>query len=119
MNQTIEPTQSLDLNPVDSPKPKSVFRLRTSCWSDGNSIHVKKTLTRLKRLSIGDYEHLLDEAVNIGAHDAIGMITNLHECKDGLYVAKMINVQEDWETGITEDWEYRLISYNPESSLIP
>lgn len=115
MDQTIEPTQSLDFNPAASPKPKSVFRLRTSCWSDGNSIHVKKTLTRLKRLSIGDYEHLLDEAVNIGAYDTIDMITNLHECQDGLYVAKVINVQTDWETGITEDWEYKLIPYALES----
>lgn len=90
-------------------KNESIFRLQTSCWHDQRSLHVKKSLTRLKRLSPGDYEHILDEAVNIGAYDAIEMITNLSECKDGIYKAVVIDEQIDWETGFVEDWRYKLV----------
>lgn len=108
------------INPISeatntkSEPQRSVFRLRTNCWHDDNSIHIKRSLTRLKRLSSGGYEHLLDEAINIGAYDAIEMINNLSECKDGVYVAVFVEGYRDYETGILEDWEYKLVPYNPD-----
>lgn len=98
-------------------KSESIFRLQTSCWHDQRSLHVKRSLTRLKRLSSGDYEHILDEAVNIGAYDAVEMITNLSECKDGVYKAVVIDEQTDWETGFVEDWRYKLVPVEPSTGV--
>lgn len=96
--------------------PLIVVRLRTSCWLDGSGIHFKKTLRVLKRMSSG-HDFLTDEVYNTGSQETIFKITNLNECEDGLYEVCIINETRDWETGFTDDWEFKLIPYTGKKLL--
>jgi hypothetical protein len=90
---------------------KSVYRLRTTCWSDNKSLHVKRSLTLLRRLSTGGHDHLIEEVDQVGAYDAVEMITNLAECEDGVYVVDVVEKSYNYESGLIEDWAYRLVPY--------
>lgn len=95
------------------PRAVQVYRLKTSCWHDGKSLHVKRSLTRLKRLSSGP-DFLSEEVDQIGAEDVVSLICNLSDCKDGVYEVVFVEGYRDYETGHLEDWEYKLVPYTPD-----
>ncbi len=96
----------------------SIIRLKTSYWKDkAGSIHCKKTLTPLKRLSKG-YQILGEDCDNIGADEVFPRIINVDECKDGIYKVITCNEHRDWESGYIEDYDYQLIKYEAEKSNV-
>ncbi len=103
--------------PTNNPETPSrcVVRLRTCCWNDGDGLHIKKTLRFLKRKCEG-YNILEEDCQMIGADEVISHITNLDECKDGVYEVVTCNEWGAWETPhIIEDYDYKLIPLNEQN----
>lgn len=94
---------------------KTILRLRTLYWHDFGSLHIKKTLTVLKRKSSG-INMILEDCQQIGAEETIPRINNLDSCVDGIYELVVDHVGRDWETGCIEDWDYTLIPYKEEKA---
>jgi hypothetical protein len=89
------------------PKPKVVIRLKTTQWVDkrGN-IHEKRSLLTLKRQSVG-YNFLLDYFKDTGDT----RLNNLGDCLDGIYEVRACNLSYDQETGLLDDWDFKLVPY--------
>lgn len=100
----------LDLSCSTVPKNenKCVIRLKTSCWSDNNGVYKKRSLTFLKRKSVG-WNALQEDANAIGAEEAIAAIANLDNCADGVYEVIVCNLSRDWETGYVDGYDLKLI----------
>jgi len=98
------------------PRFVCVVRLRTSVWSDSKGLHIKRTLAHQKRLSTG-FNILLEDLGAIGADEVAIRISNLASCLDGLYRVETCNESRDFETGLVDDYDYRLIPYEPEEKL--
>lgn len=96
----------------DEPKSRSVCRLKTTMWADGRGAYIKKSITFLKRRSIG--YGVLEDIYAIGAEEVLTRIVNLDECDDGIYEVIIINVSHDWETGYVDDYDYKLIEIKEE-----
>lgn len=90
--------------------PRCVVRLTTSAWSDKRGLHLKKSLTYLKRKSTG-WNALADEADAAGDLNASDSIINLDECEDGVYEVVTCNHSHDWETGIIDGYDFKLIPF--------
>lgn len=93
----------------------SVVRLRTTFWWDNRGGHMKKSLTTMKRLTNG-FDLLIEDMSMIGAEDVMTRIINLDSCADGLYKLIPVNEKRDWETGYIDDYDYKLIPYQPEGA---
>lgn len=91
------------------PKSREVVRISTSIWSDKNGIYCKKSITQQKRKSFG-FQCLQEDIAMIGA-EAYNSIININECKDGLYQVITINASRDYETGIIDSYELKLIPF--------
>ena len=86
---------------------KEIVRVRTSTWSDRRGVHVKKSVTFLRKQSSGI--GLLDEEISaVGAEDTVAKILNLDACSDGVYRVIVCNQKRDWETGYIDDYDFRL-----------
>ena len=86
---------------------RCVVRLRTTAWGDGRGLHIKRSLTYLRRQCVG-HNGLQEDASAIGAEQAVTLITNLDQCPDGLYEVVVCDVLRDWETGYIDGWRYKL-----------
>jgi hypothetical protein len=84
-----------------------IVRLRTTAWYDGKSLHVKKSLTFLRRKCSG-FNFLEEDLSCAGATDVLPMLTNLDSCEDGIYEIIHRNISRDWESGIVDGWDYKL-----------
>jgi hypothetical protein len=92
------------------PKPhpsRMVVRVSTTMWQDRKGLHIRKDLTFLRRQCVG-HNVLADDLDNGGAECIYPRIRNLDTAKDGVYEVVMYNFQRDWESGLVEDWDYRL-----------
>lgn len=99
----MNPTQSKEVN-------RQVVRLRTSAWRSGGAIHVKRSLITLARKSSGVM--LLDEEASATSPDeAIETIVNLSRCSDGVYQVIACNQKTDWETGICDSYDLKLVPF--------
>lgn len=98
---------------TSNPRPRCVVRLRTSTWFDGKALHLKKSLTILRKQCVG-YNVLQEDASNIGAEDVISKIIDLDSLDDGIYEVVACNESRDWESGHVEDYDYRLVPFPPE-----
>ena len=88
---------------------RGIVRVRTVKWGDTRrGIFQAKQITWLKRLSSG-YQCMREDVANIGADEVLDRITNLNECRDGIYEAVICNQSTDWETGYVDDYDYKLI----------
>ena len=86
---------------------KEVVRVRTSVWGDRRGVYVNKSITFLRRQSVGT--GLLDEEISaVGAEQAVARILNLDTCADGVYQVTLCNQKRDWETGYIDDYDFRL-----------
>jgi len=96
---------------------RTVVRLSKSIWQDSRSrLHFQSTLHPLKRKSEG-YNHL-EDLMNWIDPDSFGkLINNLDKSAPGVYELVVTDIYKDWETGIIEDWCYKLVPYTePETS---
>ena len=100
---------------LSEPEPtlfRTVVRLRSSAWSDGRGLHTKRSLTFMRRHSFG-LNILAEESDAAGAECALGSLVNLNQCSDGLYEIVVVNQSRDWETGIVDSYDLKLVPFNP------
>lgn len=94
------------LNPPTEPLGKTVVRLVTSHYSTKKGIVIKKELLHLRRLSKGGW--IEEDIQNVGVDLFFKSLTNLNECKDGVYEIEAVNISKDWETGYVDNYDYAL-----------
>jgi len=94
---------------------RCIVRLRTSAWADPRGLHIKKSLTFLKRRCEG-FNILSEDIGSIGAQEVAERITNIDECEDGIYEVIVGSIDKDWESGLAEDYDYRLVKTEKEKS---
>lgn len=94
----------------EEPPQKQVVKLVRSAWKDSRGIHMKTELLFLRRKSAG-YQLIEEDCDMIGADEVVAQITNIHECKDGVYQVITVNEKRDWESGMVEDYDYKLIPF--------
>lgn len=90
---------------------RTVVRLSTQCWQDDRGVNITRRVRWLKRQS--REQSVTEDVDGGGAREFIGRIVNLSETPDGVYVLRPVNLCSDWETGIIEDWDYRLEPLEP------
>lgn len=96
------------------PSPQTVVRLTTQCWQDDRGVNITRRVRWLKQQSHEQSLWGVTEDVNDGGpHEFVRRIVNLNETPDGVYVLRPMNLCSDWETGIIEDWDYRLEPLEP------
>ena len=88
-------------------KVRQFVRVSTSAWIDDRGIHIKKDIGTLKRRT--DFDLLKEDALNIGAHDALKKIVNLDSIEDGVHEVVVLPGPIDYFSGCIEDWEYKLV----------
>ncbi len=107
---------NLELDPVDEAKERlyrTVVRVRTSAWATRRGLSVRRDVSFMRKLS-GPQACLLEEEISaVGADLAAQMIVNLDSVEDGLYTVIACNERRDWETGVVDDYDLKLIPYTP------
>lgn len=93
-------------------KHEVFVRLRTSCWGDCDGLHMKKSLTYLKRKCVG-FNVVEEDVSSIGADEVFSRIVDLGKLTDGVYKVVTCNEHRDWETGTIEDYDYKLLPVEP------
>ena len=97
----------LHMNVSGDDEPRCIVRLTTSYWSDRRGLHAKRSLTYLRRRSRG-WSAIEDEIDSAGACDAALNITNLWECKDGIYEVD-VDVERRYDrTGCDDYYSFTL-----------
>lgn len=97
----------------DEDDPVVVVRLKSTQYQSKRGMESRRTLNFLKRKCRG-FNFLQNDVVEVGAEDVMRAITNLNTSDDGVYRVVICNEHRDWETGLIEDWEYKLIPYEEE-----
>jgi len=93
-----------------SAKNITVIKITTEYFSTKRGIHAKKNLTFLKRKSSG--QNILIEDANMGCvSDVFSRIIGLDKASDGVYSVVACNFSRDFELGIIDDWDYKLIPF--------
>lgn len=92
-----------------------IVRLRTTTWADSKGLHIKRSLTYLRRKCVG-FNELEEDVSSSGAEQVITSIKNLNQCKDGIYKVVMCGIWRDWETGYIEACNYKLVPVSKRDS---
>ena len=92
---------------MDTKRPVLTVRLTTLSWHNDKGMHLKKSITFLKRRSYG-CNHVLGDCISVGAEEIFRRIVNINNVADGVYRLKLYNVETD-EYGNMDGWEYKLI----------
>ena len=90
---------------------RCVIRVKTTMWTDKRGLHIKKSLTFLRRQCEG-FNVLEEDAGMAGADDVLPRILNLDQCEDGIYEVVTCNESRDWETGYVDGYDYQLVTAN-------
>jgi len=113
-------TDLLQSRSLDKDIPKStcigkVYRANVSHCQTKTGVLFAVRLQEMKRLSCPGCEYCswLDEC--LGEISLDWGITNIVEVEDGkLYTITVCNVQRDWESGMVDDWDLKLVEYKEE-----
>ena len=92
------------------PANRCVVKLSTSAWSDKRGIHIRKSLTYLRRKCVG-FNVLEEDAGAIGIEELVNGIVNLDDCSDGIYEVCVTDVSHDYETGYIDSYNLKLIPF--------
>lgn len=84
-------------------------RLTTTYWHNKHGMHSKRSLMYLKR-QCRNHNFLDEDADAIGASESWPRIINIDECPDGVYHVIVCNEKRDWETGIVDDYDFKLVA---------
>lgn len=97
-----------DMLAKDEQKSVCIVRLSTSYWSDSKGIYTKKSITWLRRKSLG-FSILEEDASAIGVDEVTQAIENLYDVCDGVYEVVTCNEHRDYETGYIDSYDYKLV----------
>lgn len=85
-----------------------VVRLEHNYFCNGKRVEWQVKLHPLKSKSLPQsYNYFID----IMSECEGVPVVNLYECSPGYYNVITVNEHRDWESGIIEDWEYKLTPY--------
>lgn len=96
--------------PNNKSRLRCVGRLKRNCYMSKGKLVSNHTFTLLKRKSQLSLEDLIDDA----AFDIDSL--NFGNYEDGVYEIITIGGDPDWETGVIDDWELRLVPYKEEEN---
>lgn len=96
-----------------------VVRVRTCAYETKRGFSVRRDVTLLRKLSSPDACLVTENIGAVGAAETAQQIVNLHEVEDGLYRVVACNERRDWETGVVDDYDLKLIPYTPFGSSSP
>jgi hypothetical protein len=85
-----------------------VGRLITSFYHNSDGIYSRREFRFLKR-QCQSFNFLKEDADAIGADEAWRRIINIDDCKDGIYQVITCNESRDYETGIIDDYDFKLV----------
>lgn len=106
---------TLDLTQITKISPNQlIVRIRTEYYSTKRGVAKTRKLETLKRKSSG-FDFIEEDTAQVGADGVIETIINFDSVDDGIYEVIMINLCHDYETGMLEDWEYKLVPYEETS----
>lgn len=86
---------------------KLIIRLSTNEFRQGDRIVFQKSIRPLKSVSDLELSDLFD------GDDLFDQIENIDCCEDGIYELKAVNISTDWQTGYVDDWDLKLLPYEP------
>lgn len=90
---------------------KTIVRVRSTSWNDSRGIHAKKSLIFLRKKCNGT--NVLEEDYGMAGTDTtLSYISNLWSCGDGIFEVLPYSMHRDHETGLLDDWYYKLVPYN-------
>lgn len=90
----------------------AVYKVLKSFYKTSKGFASKIDLVKMKRLSSG-WDGLEDMHDNIGGE--YDLIINLDEVSHNeLYYVKAVDLSQDWETGLIDDWNLKLLPYKEE-----
>lgn len=95
---------------------RTIIKLKTSYWRSDRGLHSKRDIIYCKTLSYG-HNILYEDSNNVSAQYVFERIINFHECLDNvLYEVVACNLNANWETGICEEYDYKLIPFIEEEN---
>jgi len=101
---------ALVMTPTTAEVSRCVVRLTTCTWADSRGVHIRTSLTFLRRKSFG-FNMLQEEIAATGAEHACASIINLSECADGVYELISTNERRDWESGHIDAYDMVLVPW--------
>lgn len=94
-----------------TPERRTVVRVSRNAWIDRRGdLHVEVKLSVLKRKSVG-YNPIEEESIMETVLAFADRIVNLNDVPDGLYTVELMNTYRDYETGLVDDWSWKLVPY--------
>ena len=87
---------------------RCVVRLKRSAYYTRTGVYFTESLIYLRRKCSG-YNILEEEAQGVGAMDALPI--NMTEMEEGIYEVVSCNETRDWESGVIDGYELKLIPY--------
>lgn len=88
-------------------QPRVIVRVTTESWSDHRGINETRRIRFLRR-QCREHNFLEEDAHMVGARETLERIVNWRGLPDGVYQVFTTNLCSNWETGLIEEWDYRL-----------
>ncbi len=93
-------------------EPKCIVRVRTSCYVTSGKLCKSKEVYTLKRKTEIDW---FNEELNMLGGELWERILDLDLIEDGLYILQACNFSKDYETGVIDDYDLKLVPYEGDS----
>jgi len=90
-----------------------IVKVGTEAYKRGGVYFYARTIRVMKRLT--SYDILSDEVDAVGTLEGLEGIINLQSAEDGLYVISVCNLSYDWESGLTDGYDLKLVPYTEEN----
>lgn len=91
---------------------REIVRVSKTAWKDKRGMHTSISLLFQRRKSAGHCV-LENEIDMVGAEDALAKIINLDAVENGrIYQVIVCNEKHDWETGLVDDYDFKLVPHN-------
>ena len=83
---------------------ETIVRLKNETFKRGDMLFVGKSIRVMRKSSVLTFDDLgfFDGSVIVNINDSID---------DGLYTLIPVNIRRDWESGIIDHMDYKLVSF--------
>lgn len=85
---------------------RTIVRVITSYWKNKDTVCCKKEIKTLRRKSKG--WNIIEECFDDIELDW-ELIVNINDVSDGVYELVVNREWVDWETGVVDNWDYKLV----------
>ena len=91
---------------------RTVVRVTQSCYTTPRGVKFERSLCVLKRKSYGNC--LIRDDIAEDVEDRLPLIENLFVVCPGVYELVVWDINRNWETGLPDEWTYKLIPFTEE-----